>query len=543
MIVWFLTLAGLILRFWHIGQGLPKIFYSDEGRYVYLALNMGGGDLNPHHFFHPNLYYYLCFFGDVLYILGGLAAGIFKVPSDAWELYQRDPTVFYIIGRSVSALLGTLTIPLTYLIGKKVFDQKVGIVSAFFLTFSFLHVQFSQIGNMDVPLTFFITLTFLFAWLALETGKLRYFILCGLVGGLAGSTKHQGFETLLWGPVACFFLSLKERKNFISELFGKRCFLFFLFFVIGFTLGTPYWLLDFQKFKSDVLFHWFHYKTHGEGQLGYEGDWNWFYYLSTPLAYGLGLPLEIAGILGLLFLLARPNPRNIFFVSFPLAYFLIAGFSKIRTSRYMIPLVPFFCLAAAALLIAVIARLIPERNKQRFILVLAALVLIFPSLLSSFRYAHLRTTADTRYLAAEWIDKEISPKDSVLYTNYSFLRNFKGSLQLAPLDAMIFDTQFNNRSSLKTAEAYRKEGFDYVVLDEWHKAMVLQGGARDPRYKETVQRYQDFLKELEGEGKLVATFSPYNGQSAAPDLENVEIPSRSLRKTKNTGPAIWVYKL
>lgn len=568
--VWLATLAGFILRFWRLDHGLPEVFYSDEGRYVYLALNMGGGDLNPHYFFHPNLYYYLCFFADLLYIAGGLLTGFFKVPGDAWELYRRDPTVFFVIGRSLSAMLGTLTIPLTYLIGKKLFDKSVGVLGAFFLAFSFLHVQFSQIGNLDASLTFFIMLTFLLACLALERDQLRYFLLAGLAAGLAGSTKHQGFETLLWGPLACFLIALRHKTNPFSEIFGKKCLGFFIFFALGFTLGTPYWLLDFEKFKSDVLFHWFHYKTRGEGQLGYEGNWNWLYYLSTPLSYGLGLPLMITGILGIFFLVSRPTPKNIFVVSFPLIYFFIAGLSRIRTARYMMPLVPFLCLAAAVLMIHWVqfrfsarlsargARLPPARQPGRdgqgpasggrrtqndgVLLGVLGLILILPGSLSTARYAYLRTTEDTRHPAAAWVREKIASEDSVLYTNYTFLRDFPGGPRLAPVDRAIFDTQFNNRSSLKTLDEYRKEGFDYLVLDEWHKAMVLEGGARDARYRQTIQRYRDFLNELEGKGKLVATFSPYR-ESVPPDLENVEIPSRSLWKMKSSGPEIWIYKL
>src|SRR3989338_8824273 len=172
MAIVLLTLIGFLIRIWKIGYGLPDLNYVDEGRYVYQALNLGGGDLNPHNFVHPTLYFYLCFLGDALFILTARGFGFLQNLGEAWTLYQRDPTVFYVIARTLSAVFGTLTIPLVYVIGLKLFNKKTGGIGAFFLTFAYLHAQYSQIAVVDIALTFFITLSFVFAVLAYQTGRL-----------------------------------------------------------------------------------------------------------------------------------------------------------------------------------------------------------------------------------------------------------------------------------------------------------------------------------------------------------------------------------
>jgi hypothetical protein len=543
--IWILTAMGAFIRFWKINHGLPHIFYSDEGHYTYFALNMGGGDLNPHDFFHPSFYYYLYFLVDVAYIAGSVALGIFKTPGDSWELYRTNPTIFYTLGRSVSAALGTLTLPVTYWIGKKMFNKTVAWIASFFLCFSLIHVQFSQIGNMDVPLTFFIALTFLLALDALEKGKTTNFILCGLVGGFSAGTKYQGLETLIWGPLACFLLALEEKKNPFRAMVGWKVLLFFLFFALGFTITTPYWILDFDQFKNHFLWTWSYYKNAGKGQLGYEGYANWFYYLEILFSYGMGLFLTTISLVGLGVLLFVGGIKNIFFVSFPFVYFLIAGFSQIRAARYILPVIPFLSLAGAFFLVWFFSAFVKKEKKMLAVAsCITALFVASPNVWSTIRYAYFRLFPDTRNLAAEWISKQIPPRSRILQSAYAFVpQSSSGVLQVEPLDFTVFNTRTTNLSSLKTLEKYRREGFQYLILDEWHKGIILSEGSRFPKYSETVERYQQFLKHLDQSAELSAVFSPYREENIPFDMENVEVPSRLLSKMKSTGPTIWIYKL
>lgn len=539
-----LTIFGLVLRLCLIGQGLPDVYYSDERRYTYYALNMGGGDINPHDFFHPSLYYYLCFFADIVFVWVKLAAGTLKAPSEAWQLFRQDPSVFFLIGRIVSAVLGAVTIPVTYLMGKKSFDKTIGILGAFFVTLSFLHFQWSQIGYTDSAGAFFIALAFLFSLLALEKGRIQNFILAGFVSGLAASTRYPGFETFLWGPLALVLLALQEKKNPLSELIGKRSLAFALFFVLGFTAATPYWILDFPKFKTDFLWNWLYYKHAGKGQLGYEGEWSWVYYLTTPLSFGLGIPLAIAALLGMLLLIFRMNKERLFFLSFPLVYFLIAGASQIRTARYLLPLIPFFCIAAALFLNRAVAKVVrPEGKGFRWALALLAFLVILPSFLSILRFCYLRSFPDTRTLAFAWIRERLPRDAQLLHTSYLEFQNPPAGGRTERLDATLFNTRVDNISSLRTLEEVRKEGFEYVVLDGWHTGILLAEGREDPRYQETIERYQKFLADLNQTAKLLVSFSPARDQEIEFDMENVETPSRSLWKLKSPGPPLRIYRL
>ena len=545
LIISCLTLIGLALRLWEINFGLPVVPFSNEEITTFMTVNLASGDFNPHHFYHPHFYYYICFFFDALFILFNLATGHFHHLSDAWILFKKDPTLFYTVGRSVSAVLGTLTIPLTYLMGKKVFNERAGILGALFLTFSLLHVQWSQIAYMDVPLAFFVMVSFLFGFRALENGKLLDFILCGLFGGFSMSTKYQGVVTLIWGPLACYLYALKHHKNPFSALRNVNLLVYFASFFTGFTLGTPFWLLGFPEFfhQHKQLGIWI--KPYGQGHAGMEGNWNWFYYLSPTTSYSTGLLVLGMSILGVIYLALHLDKRRFFFLSFPVLYFLIIGAAKLRQVKYIMPIVPFLCVAAGFVIVWFVDEMMVRKKGQKSKIIFAlGLLTVFPSLVACLRYDYLKIFPDTRNLVNAWAMTHIPPGSKVLVTSAAFLHSpSENGFTTADLDATVMDQRLDNRSSLKSLDEYRTEGFNYVILDEWHLSLLLIEEADNPKYRDVLQRYSKFLDDLKKSGQRMIEFSPYRGKKPMYDRENVFLASRSLWKLKSLGPVIQIYKL
>ena len=84
------------------------------------------------------------------------------------DLGEVHPPLFYIVEKLIlpfgnseflyrlfPALFGIATIPLFYLIGKKMFDCEIGLIMAALLTVSPFHVYFSQDARMYTMLLFF----------------------------------------------------------------------------------------------------------------------------------------------------------------------------------------------------------------------------------------------------------------------------------------------------------------------------------------------------------------------------------------------------
>ena len=106
--------------------------------------------------------------------------------------------------RFFSALSGIGTILVTYLLGSKIFNRWIGFLGALVLLSSSHFIHFSRFGQMDAPITFFITVTLYFFWLGRERN--RYLIFSGCALGLAIMTKS--FTACLVLPIVwiyCFW--------------------------------------------------------------------------------------------------------------------------------------------------------------------------------------------------------------------------------------------------------------------------------------------------------------------------------------------------
>jgi 4-amino-4-deoxy-L-arabinose transferase-like glycosyltransferase len=81
----------------------------------------------------------------------------------AGMIYLFGPNVVGI--RYLSAFLGLLTIPLTYIIGKRLFDRRVGLLAALLLAISFWSLMYSRFGIRHVNLSPLLLFAFYAFWL------------------------------------------------------------------------------------------------------------------------------------------------------------------------------------------------------------------------------------------------------------------------------------------------------------------------------------------------------------------------------------------
>ncbi|MCB0000662.1 MAG: glycosyltransferase family 39 protein, partial [Anaerolineales bacterium] len=81
---------------------------------------------------------------------------------NAFFLYIYGPSAAGI--RLLSVFLGTLTIPLTYAIGRRLFNPTVGLIAAAALSVSFWSLMYSRIGLRHISLPVFSLGAFYFFW-------------------------------------------------------------------------------------------------------------------------------------------------------------------------------------------------------------------------------------------------------------------------------------------------------------------------------------------------------------------------------------------
>jgi len=111
-------LVAFFLRIWRINYDLPCIYHPDEPGYITISQNIfKTGDLNPHFFNYPSLFFYINAISYIPYYLFGKMVGIFHTRDDILPpislamgvtLAQMPTTV--LLGRIITISFGIGTV-------------------------------------------------------------------------------------------------------------------------------------------------------------------------------------------------------------------------------------------------------------------------------------------------------------------------------------------------------------------------------------------------------------------------------------------------
>lgn len=120
--------------------------------------------------------------------------------------------------RFIPALLGILTIPVFYVIGREFGDGHTGIIMAALLTFSPFHIFYSQDARAYSTMLFFFSLAFLFVLRAERTNRVHAWVLFGFFSALTFWTHYYALIplVLLFGYV--FFQGISRGWKDIHHL-------------------------------------------------------------------------------------------------------------------------------------------------------------------------------------------------------------------------------------------------------------------------------------------------------------------------------------
>ena len=482
IIVCLILLAALLVRVIGLNWYLPDTYELDEYYTIRISLRfLRYGTFNPGSFMWPSLYFYIQAIGYGLYYLWQL---LLQSVSSLGDLTQTE---IFIVGRSTTVLYGVGTVLLVYFIGQRMYSKKVGVLSSLFLAFTLLHVKYSRIIRPDVPMTFFITLSFLCLYLIFERGKVRDYILATVFAGFSIATKYTGVILIIPIFLAHFFRGLKEKKTLFSIFFSKKILLILLFIVGGFFIAFPY---GFSRFSS--LLHTIRSWLEGLNNVtaNNQGDMSsWIYYIVRALNYGMGQPLEIFSLAAVIYAIWRHTKKDILLISFPLAYYLIMGSFLRHFDRYILPVVPFLVIAAAMFLVEIVSRVsFFKLRKNLSIVVLTLSIALFPSV-QVIRYVDLMTEEGTGLQAKEWILENIPRDKRIIYETYSppIPRHSKKDV---------------GKVGFNSLDQYKKGGYDYIIINSFSYERYLN--TRLERFQYIKRNYE----EIEAKCELVKQFDP-----------------------------------
>ena len=110
----------------------------------------------------------------------------------------------FVVSKTLSALIGTVTCVLVYLIGREFFDRRTGIAAAVILALIPTFVAHNQQAAIDTPLALIFTITIFLFMLAVKKHSIRYYIASAVSLGVLVDTKFNGL--LILPIMALFYL-------------------------------------------------------------------------------------------------------------------------------------------------------------------------------------------------------------------------------------------------------------------------------------------------------------------------------------------------
>jgi 4-amino-4-deoxy-L-arabinose transferase-like glycosyltransferase len=342
-------LAGAAaIRLVGVGYGLPfPLLNPDEESIVPRAWRMShGGGLDPDWFDYPSL---------LMYVMA---------PFQNWA---DEPS--YLAGRLVVVALGLGGIAAAWWLGGRAYGTMAGFVAAGATAVEVTHVQYSRMAVTDVPMTLFVAV-------ALGLMVVRRLPAAGVAIGVAAGFKYPAFVLLAplvaagWG---------QWRRLALSAALAP----------VVFVLTNPYFVVHFGEALGDVR----RVQDLGRrGWLGFENDH------AAPTAFvdrlweGTGPALVIA-LVGLVLALIHRTYADRILATFVLVYFVTLLPLDAHFDRYVLPLVP--ALGALA-------------GRVRALAPVTLLLLVVP-LVWSVRDTEPLTRTDTRVVAHDWMEANLTP--------------------------------------------------------------------------------------------------------------------------------------
>jgi len=420
--------AGAVLRFYGIGWGLPYTFHPDEKYFVVdPALKLFNSLINEHFInleissYGPLPFYLLLAVRTVVLTITGFKESFLNMGMLNY-LFEPHTVITYTLNRGLSALCGTLTIFLVFLTAKQLYGSAVGLLSACFVTFSVGLIQASHFGTVDTQLILFLSLTFLFAINIFNKGDLKNYIFTGISLGLTLATKFTGIILLL--PI---FLSHLIRYNqqcisdnkiarFARTLLSIRLLACLLTAFVVFLILSPHALLSFYNFfdysvnqSSSFLgnLNRIYFGEFKDWTLAYVGTTPYLYHISNVLLFAMGFPLELVSIIGTLYVMFTFSKEDKVILALIVPLFLIVGAGKVKTIRFILPLIPFIAITGARFLVQVYG--IVKNAKVKYMWVAIGVAILVSSILYSFAYLNIYSVSDSRIQAQQWFLENVAP--------------------------------------------------------------------------------------------------------------------------------------
>ena len=360
------------------------------------------------------------------------------------QILNADERVEFIhltaVTRALTGFIDLLTVWVVYLIGKQLYDARVGLLAAAFLALNVMHIQLAHFFAFDPYMTLFVVTAIYCMVLSVnqtqsKRKQITYLLLGSVLTGLAIGSKFAAILLLLPLGLTAYLGLVKWRLWWLTAV---------IITFFSFALTNPFALIDYHcdtitpsvtvgpltipalNWKSCYLDNITTQSAmvQGRGDIPftrqYDGTWPYLYYIEMQLKWGMGPLLGLASIIGFGWVtyqiahrlrhrrhtpLTLTDSQLLILLAWCLPFFLTTGNFHVKFMRYLQPLVPFLMIFAAAILWHW-----PKIKWQRLTISLT----IITTGLYAWSFVNLYQQPHPWVTASQWIFTHIEPETTIL---------------------------------------------------------------------------------------------------------------------------------
>ena len=229
-----LIIFGFILRIYDLNA---QSLWIDEG----FSINAATQTLK---YFYPKLESGFVYSGSLLNTY--LIAFFIKIFKD-----------LIFASRLVSVIFGILSIIITFYFGKEIYNKKIGLIAALFVTFSSIEIAWSRQARMYAQFQFFYLLSLYLFYKFINNKSLKYFILALILTIATILSNILGFSLIL-----IYFVYFILNFKYFKFIFTKK-----FLIPIGYLIIKNFWnysyiyinyflkYIYFLRFSHEILFY------------------------------------------------------------------------------------------------------------------------------------------------------------------------------------------------------------------------------------------------------------------------------------------------
>ncbi len=507
-------LIALAVRYIGLKFDLPYYTHPDE---IYIMSPLRTMSLNRT--LDPGTYGYPAFPSFYSrYLVLNLISHI-KFGMNYGEVYWRDPSLFYLASRFITAIHGALIPVVAWFIGRKFKQVNFSWVAAVLFTFYPAYILHSHYVTVDIPLTLHVMLVLLFCLEYLSTKRSCWSVLASVFVAVAALEKYPGILSagIVLTAIAIRAISKDEKNNRL----GWRFFIKTISLNLGVTLIAaviiaPWLFINFDFAWKQILVEARPEHLGADG-LGWGG--NLFFYLKDFYSNS-GLIISGFAVVGLIVTILMKDPVFLL-LFFGGGYWIVMSKLSLHWTRWSLPMMttPLFL---AAIGLAFLWQKTKHKQLARVALATMVLAGLVPFVLKGMVTSVMLTWPDTRGAGLHYLQEHNMSEKNTLSEGY---------------------TPYNPNNVV--------ELFKVDLSDPMGKEHIILSSSMYDRYLAEPDRYpaeNEFYNRVRNQLELKKEFRPHPEPTSVPGQMEVliEYLDRQLNGSEARflkGPIIEIYTL